>query len=93
MKKTAQLIMAICFVALFSVACNNSTKPAATTTEETAALYQCPMKCEGEKTYTEQAKCPSCGMDMEKVEAAETMPMDSNATEGHEDHEGHDHAH
>ena len=29
--------------------------------------YQCPMKCEGDKTYTEKQKCPKCGMDMEEV--------------------------
>ena len=32
-----------------------------------AGVYQCPMKCEGEKTYAEPGKCPVCGMDLEKV--------------------------
>ncbi len=26
--------------------------------------YQCPMKCEGEKTYTKSGKCPLCHMQM-----------------------------
>lgn len=30
--------------------------------------YQCPMKCEGEKTYTHAGTCPVCGMDLEKME-------------------------
>lgn len=34
---------------------------------EVADKYQCPMKCEGEKTYDSAGKCPMCGMDMEKV--------------------------
>ncbi|RVU27029.1 hypothetical protein EOJ36_03265 [Sandaracinomonas limnophila] len=29
--------------------------------------YQCPMKCEGKKTYDKKGKCPSCGMDLKAV--------------------------
>ena len=37
--------------------------------EEVAmAAYQCPMKCEGEKTYSEAGICPTCKMDLKKVE-------------------------
>ncbi|WP_026994523.1 heavy metal-binding domain-containing protein [Flectobacillus major] len=32
-----------------------------------SAAYQCPMKCEGEKTYTQAGKCPTCGMDLAEV--------------------------
>lgn len=28
------------------------------------AMYQCPMECEGEKTYPEAGQCPVCGMDL-----------------------------
>ncbi|MEK6676466.1 MAG: heavy metal-binding domain-containing protein [Planctomycetota bacterium] len=31
--------------------------------------YQCPMKCEGQKTYNQPAKCPKCGMDVQDVKA------------------------
>jgi len=33
---------------------------------ETMALatYQCPMKCEGEKTYNKPGQCPTCKMDL-----------------------------
>ena len=27
-------------------------------------IYYCPMHCEGEKTYTQPASCPVCGMDL-----------------------------
>ncbi|MEN8121558.1 MAG: heavy metal-binding domain-containing protein [Bacteroidota bacterium] len=30
--------------------------------------YQCPMKCEGDKTYKEEGKCPECEMPLEKLE-------------------------
>lgn len=38
-------------------ACNSADKKA----------YQCPMKCEGEKTYDKEGKCPVCQMDLEPV--------------------------
>ncbi len=36
---------------------------------KTYSTYQCPMKCEQEKTYDKAGKCPVCGMDLEGVEA------------------------
>ena len=30
--------------------------------------YQCPMKCEGDKTYEEEGTCPKCNMKLAKVE-------------------------
>ena len=30
--------------------------------------YKCPMKCEGDKTYSKAGKCPKCGMNL-KAEA------------------------
>ena len=36
-----------------------------------AAVYQCPMKCEGEeKTYDEPGSCPICKMDLKEIEQA-----------------------
>lgn len=48
-------------LSLLLVSCNTETK-----TDQ--ALYQCPMKCEGGKTYSEQRNCPVCKMDLIKVE-------------------------
>ena len=31
------------------------------------AHYQCPMRCEGEKTYPEPGSCPKCKMDLKAV--------------------------
>ncbi len=60
-------------------ACTDTTK---TTTEATekptmemaadAKQYACPMKCEGEKTYTEAGKCPVCKMDLKEIAVADT---------------------
>jgi predicted small lipoprotein YifL len=64
---------------------NSSQQTEPTSTEQTAvdttessqsvaAVYQCPMKCEGEKTYDKPGKCPKCNMDLKEKE-------------GHEEHE------
>ena len=79
--------LSFAFMTLASVsftACTNSPKPAEkaeVTKQVTVVEYQCPMKCEGDKTYTEMGKCPVCGMDLKsiKIESKE------------EDHEGHKH--
>jgi Heavy metal binding domain len=36
--------------------------------DQHAAVYQCPMKDEGDKTYDKPGTCPKCGMDLKKVE-------------------------
>ncbi len=33
-----------------------------------ATAYQCPMKCEGDKTYPQPGTCPVCKMDLKPVE-------------------------
>jgi len=35
---------------------------------EHAKTYQCPMKCEGDKTYEESGECPVCHMDLKETE-------------------------
>lgn len=42
------------------------------------ALYQCPMMCEGEKTYSETGSCPICKMDLQPIETQEKKVMDEN---------------
>lgn len=48
-------------------------KTTKTTTHAHAAKYQCPMKCEGDKTYDHARKCPVCNM---KLNA---LPKDATA--------------
>jgi acetolactate decarboxylase len=36
--------------------------------------YQCPMKCEGEKTYSKPGKCPICGMNLAEIKTTSTSP-------------------
>jgi protein SCO1 len=63
---TATILVA----AMLFVSCGNSSKEKTnenSTEQVETAFYQCPMKCEGEKTYEEQGTCPVCKMDLELV--------------------------
>lgn len=51
--------------------------------ETAMASYQCPMKCEGEKSYEEAGSCPVCKMDLKKIET----DHDAVHTEKSEAHE------
>lgn len=49
-------------------------------------VYQCPMKCEGVKTYDKPGRCPVCGMNLAEVKAkdnhndkAETKSADNSS--------------
>ena len=59
------------------------------------AAYQCPMQCEGDKTYEEAGKCPECQMDLVKVgDHHDHEHGDGLKHDGHEhdhDDEGHKH--
>ncbi len=45
-------------------------------------MYQCPMKCEGDKTYSEAGKCPKCGMALAEVK----KKKEHQHSEGEEHH-------
>ena len=49
------------------------TKKQQSVKEENATIYQCPMKCEGSKTYDHEGNCPECNMKL--------MPLDSKNTQ------------
>lgn len=60
-------LIAFCFSA--TVNAQNSKKKVKVKTTKSALKYQCPMKCEGEKTYAKNGKCPVCGMQMKPTKA------------------------
>ncbi len=70
----------ILFSVLLFAACsssaptNEATEIVAATADSTAvakdsvlAVYQCPMQCQGDTTYTVAGQCPVCGMDLAKL--------------------------
>ncbi|MBE9489689.1 MAG: SCO family protein [Bacteroidetes bacterium] len=50
-----------------------------TNKNDVAAVYQCPMLCEGEKTYHKEGSCPVCNMDLKQI--AENSSKEINNTE------------
>jgi predicted small lipoprotein YifL len=90
MKNQFLSFCAILAIAISMAACGSksgSTQPDPAATEQMATdtsstpekslaiVYQCPMKCEGEKTYDKPGKCPKCSMDLKEKD----------------EHEGHEH--
>ncbi|MEO6348399.1 MAG: SCO family protein [Aquaticitalea sp.] len=62
MKKTFIIVCSLLFIGL--IACKNETANSATDKE---MAYQCPMQCEGDKTYAEPGSCPVCNMDLRQI--------------------------
>ncbi|MCB0461835.1 MAG: SCO family protein [Flavobacteriaceae bacterium] len=42
------------------------------------AVYQCPMECEGDKTYNEKGSCPVCKMDLQPIEVEDSKILDED---------------
>lgn len=45
--------------------------------EEQVIIYQCPMQCEGDKTYQEKGTCPVCKMDLQPLTNIHSHEMGS----------------
>ncbi|MGI9530855.1 heavy metal-binding domain-containing protein [Lutimonas sp.] len=48
--------------------------------EMAMSAYQCPMKCEGDKTYKENGDCPKCKMELKEIEVAENSATKEEST-------------
>ncbi len=55
--------------------------------EMAMATYQCPMKCEGDKTYDKPGSCPTCKMDLAKVEKEEDNGKEEKESQEEESEE------
>lgn len=53
--------------------------------KKATTMYQCPMKCEGDKTYSEAGKCPKCGMALAEVKK-KAEEHEHKEGEGHHQH-------
>jgi protein SCO1/2 len=66
--KIKNLVLSICIVGITVFSGCGESKPKDTNQENAQEVqYQCPMKCEGEKTYDSEGKCPVCKMDLKKL--------------------------
>ena len=66
MKTFAYILILFCSSVLMLSSCTND----ATKQDTENVLYQCPMQCEGDKTYTEDGSCPVCKMDLKPIAEA-----------------------
>ncbi|WP_178986060.1 SCO family protein [Winogradskyella helgolandensis] len=63
------------FVLILSITACNSDKTKNTAAD--LAVFQCPMQCEGDKTYDKEGSCPVCKMDLKLLEAS-SKDMDTD---------------
>lgn len=74
MKSIKYLLLFVTFTLL--VSCGEKSK------EETAKVeYQCPMKCEGEKVYSEKGTCTVCKMDLRPLSKASKKVLSTEISE------------
>lgn len=59
-----KIIFPVLILMVTLVSCNSKDSKNA---ENEMAMYQCPMHCEGDKTYTEAGTCPVCHMNLEPM--------------------------
>lgn len=76
MKKNILSIATLLILTLGFAACSNNSEKTSTEQSTNSETYQCPMQCEGDKTYEKAGQCPVCKMDLEK--AGETHSHDSD---------------
>jgi hypothetical protein len=77
------LTLSMCIISCGSKTSESQTEKSATEQTENVK-YQCPMKCEGEKTYDKPDSCPVCNMDLKKVE--ESHEHNDHDTSEHHNH-------
>ncbi|MCX7547183.1 SCO family protein [Xanthomarina sp. F1114] len=63
--KNLKAIISMLMLLTVITSCNSDKSKAS---HEQLVVYQCPMKCEGGKTYDENVNCPICKMDLQVVE-------------------------
>lgn len=73
--KHLKIITSVFILLLTIVSCNSN---ASKNKQQELAVYQCPMQCEGDKTYSEAGSCPICKMDLKLVENKASKIVDDN---------------
>ena len=69
------IVLLITFVAFSG--CNSEKK----TNDDLVEVYQCPMQCEGDKTYNVEGSCPVCKMDLKQIEAISEEKLNTEISE------------
>lgn len=70
--KHLKIIFPVLLLIMTLSSCNSNKSDQAS---DEIAVYQCPMKCEGEKTYPEAGSCPVCKMDLQPMETENSKEL------------------
>jgi hypothetical protein len=84
MKKIILVFAIIFSTSIVFTACKSEKKEVEkeqVSTDKVKTVYQCPMKCEKEKTYEKEGICPVCEM---KLREKKTSEEDENHENEHE---------
>lgn len=73
--KFIKSILVVLVVSLLWSSCN--TKKSDTVASD-SAVYQCPMKCDGEKIFSKPGSCSVCKMDLKKVDQTPSTVLNEN---------------
>ena len=73
--KHLKIVFFVFVLLLTIVSCNSN---ASKNGQKELAVYQCPMQCEGDKTYADLGSCPVCKMDLKPVENKISKIVDDN---------------
>jgi protein SCO1/2 len=74
MKHSKSILVLLILLLLFTYCKNNQSH----SDNNKTAIYQCPMQCEGYKTYSEFGSCPICKMDLQAIKVEVSNPIDTN---------------
>ena len=75
--KNFKFILIVLITSLAFQSCNSDKK----SKTDTAQVYQCPMQCEGDKTYDKPGSCPVCNMDLKAIEKTSKVVSDAAISE------------
>ncbi len=73
--KYMKLLLTLLLFCISFTSCKNNESQAENNKE---AVYQCPMKCEGEKTFASTGSCSVCKMDLKPIVNSSTKELSNN---------------
>lgn len=76
--KQLKVITAVFLLFMSLVSCKTETT---NNSDKDLVMYQCPMQCQGDKTYAEAGSCPICKMDLKAIEKASEKLMNTEISE------------
>ena len=70
--KNLKTLLILITIAVSFTSCNSNKS------DKELAVYQCPMQCEGDKTYDEKVSCPVCKMDLMPIEVNNSKELNED---------------